>query len=366
MAAQAGQPAGDDRRAAARVAHRHLVGIDLPAREQLRERGQFGFRRLGEARGQALRFGVHGSRCRCGRRRRRLCRRGLSIPLQPQRAGTDRQQQQRGRGPQSVAAHPVARVAGQGLVGGAVDQAFADAVLLARVGGHQRAVGDDVDQPRNAAGALVEGLQAEPRERHALAAGDRHAVTHVGLGLGDVQRRQVVARGDALGELAQFRAVEQLAQFRLAEQDDLQQLLRRRFEVGQQAHLFERLDRQVLRLVDDQHHAQALRVGVEQERVQRVGQRLEAAALALDRQLQLLADGLHQFHRRELGVEHQGDARVLRQLVRAAAGTAWSCRCRPRPSAARSRRCRPCRCRRAGARARPGAVRTGRRSAGPA
>src|SRR5262249_37434270 len=146
------------------------------------------------------------------------------------------------------------------------------------------------------------------------AAGDREAMAHIGFGLVAVERRQVIARGDALGELAQFRLGEDLAQLGLAQKYNLQQFLRRRFEGRQEAQLFERVGREVLRLVDDQHDAQALRIGVEQIGVQRVDEALEAAAARLDVELQLLADRLEQLYGRQLRVQHERDARVLRQL----------------------------------------------------
>ena len=125
----------------------------------------------------------------------------------------------------------------------------------------------------------------------------------------------MIARGDALRELAKLGTAEHVAKLRLAEQDDLQELLRRRFEIGQQAHLLERIDREVLRLVDDEHDAKALRVRIEQIRVQRVGQRLEAAAAAGDVELELLAHRLDELDRRELRIQHQRNPRVLRQLL---------------------------------------------------
>ena len=125
----------------------------------------------------------------------------------------------------------------------------------------------------------------------------------------------MVARGDALRELAQVVARQHRAQFRLPQQDDLQQLLRGGLEVGEQAHLLQRIERQVLRLVDDQHHAQPLRVGLEQVGVEYVDQRLDAAPAAFDGQPQFLADRFKQLDRRYARVQHQRHARVLRQLL---------------------------------------------------
>ena len=90
------------------------------------------------------------------------------------------------------------------------------------------------------------------REDLAGGARDAQAMAHV-LQRSSLarQRIQVIAAGDALRQLAQIGAIQQLAQLRLADQDDLQQLLGRGLEIGQQPHLLEHLGGQVLRLVDD-------------------------------------------------------------------------------------------------------------------
>jgi hypothetical protein len=52
----------------------------------------------------------------------------------------------------------------------------------------------------------------------------------------------------------QLVARDHLAQLGLAHQDQLQKLILVGVDVGEHPQLFEPLDRQVLRLVDDQHH----------------------------------------------------------------------------------------------------------------
>ena len=86
----------------------------------------------------------------------------------------------------------------------------------------------------------------------------------------------MVAAGDALCDLAQVVAIQQFAQFGLSDQDDLQQLLRGRLEVGQQPHLLEHLAVEVVRLVDHQHHALASRVRAQQVGIEDVDQVLGA------------------------------------------------------------------------------------------
>ncbi len=52
------------------------------------------------------------------------------------------------------------------------------------------------------------------------------------------ERSQVIAGGHALRELAQVPAREQLRQLGLADQHHLEQLLRRRLQIGQETHFF--------------------------------------------------------------------------------------------------------------------------------
>ena len=129
-------------------------------------------------------------------------------------------------------------------------------------------------------------------KRSRVAPATRSAVADVGDRLRAPQRLEVIAAGDALGELAQLRLREHLAQFRLADQDDLQQLLRRGLEIGQQPHLLQHVGGEVLGFVHHQHDAPAAAVRVEQEMREDVDQRLDAA-LGAGRHLhvQLVADG---------------------------------------------------------------------------
>ena len=157
----------------------------------------------------------------------------------------------------------------------------ADTMVLARECAEQRAVADHVDHARDAAAQAVDLLERARRERLGGRAGHAHAVLDVPGALVARERAQVIAAGDALRELAQVRLLEQRAQFFLADQDDLQQLGRRRLEVREQAHLFERLRTEVLRFVDDQHDASAARVRLEQVMPEQVHERLGAVAPVL-------------------------------------------------------------------------------------
>ena len=143
---------------------------------------------------------------------------------------------------------------------------------------------------------------ARTKDRPPLA-GDVEAVPHVGPRLGFREGLQVIAGGHALRQLAQVVPRQDAAQLGLADEDDLQQLLARRLQIGQQANLLEHLAAEILGLVDDQHRAPPARVRVEQVAVERVDERLEAGGAGGVRDVQLVAHGGQQLDRRERGVE---------------------------------------------------------------
>ena len=88
------------------------------------------------------------------------------------------------------------------------------------------------------------------------------------------ERLEVIAGRDALGELTEILALEQRDQLGLADQDDLQKLLSRRFQIREEPDLLEHLGREILRLVDDDDRASAARVRIEQVAIERVDERL--------------------------------------------------------------------------------------------
>jgi hypothetical protein len=197
----------------------------------------------------------------------------------------------------------------------AVDDGF-----LARIGAEQCTVRNDIDDARHAARKAVELALRPGREEVARCAGDARAVAEVGERLVLPERLEVVAAGDALRELAQILPRQDFAQFRLADQDDLQQLLRRGLEIREQAHLLEHVGVEVLRLIHHQHNAPAAAVSVEQEVREEVNERLDAA-LGTGRHLhvQLVADGEEEFRGRDARVQDQRDVTVRRELLQEAA-----------------------------------------------
>ncbi len=77
------------------------------------------------------------------------------------------------------------------------------------------------------------------REDVADRTGYLEPVSQVFIGFFPGQRLQVVATGNALGQLAHVVAVEHIPQLRLTDQYDLQQLLFGCLQIGEQAHLFQ-------------------------------------------------------------------------------------------------------------------------------
>ncbi len=199
-----------------------------------------------------------------------------------------------------------------------IDQPLTDRILVSGIACQQGPLGDHIDQPRHPAGMGMDALDRQAGERKPRAAGHQQSVPQIRLGLLGIQRREVIARRDPLRQLAQIRLRQPLAQLRLAEQHDLQQLLGRGLQVGQQTHLFQRRPRQFLRLIDQYHHPLAIGIGAQQMGIQTIDQRLERRNfpdLAIDHP-QFLADRLQQFLRRQPGVEHQGRLGILGQLLK--------------------------------------------------
>src|SRR6185436_12111432 len=91
------------------------------------------------------------------------------------------------------------------------------------------------DEAWYAAGEPPHFTQPEAGKDLARGAGNPQAVTHIGRAFVGRQRREVIAAGDALRELAQLGARKYFSHFRLADQNDLQQLLGFGFEIGHPA-----------------------------------------------------------------------------------------------------------------------------------
>jgi hypothetical protein len=77
------------------------------------------------------------------------------------------------------------------------------------------------------------------------------------------QRMQFVMDKDTLTQLTKFVACEDLFQLGLAHEHDLQEFLLIGLEIGEQADLFEDVEAEILRFVDDQHDIAAARDAIE-------------------------------------------------------------------------------------------------------
>lgn len=183
-----------------------------------------------------------------------------------------------------------------------------------REGVDQRVVAELVDQTRRPPRGGVDHPARLVGEDPALGPRDGEAVGDVGLRLLQGQRAKMEFRGDALRELGQVRARDQLAQLRLAHEDELQQLVLVRVDVGEHPQLFERLRRQVLRLVEDQRGASAGGVFLDQE-VLELPEELHVGLRRVGLLPQRHKHPMQQLAAPALGVRDQPDAVVLRDLV---------------------------------------------------
>ena len=196
--------------------------------------------------------------------------------------------------------------------------------LAPAVGAQQGAVGQQVDAPRHAAAQAVQARQRAVVERHRhVGAGNAQAVQHVLPRFGRGEALQVVARNDPLRQLFKPRLREHGPQFGLADEHDLQQLAFCRFQVGQQAQLFQNRSVQRLRFVDHEERVAAVCVGVEKEGVEHIHIRLHRGAewpVGQAGQAEFAAHRLQQLDHAQAGVEDVGHHTVRGQLFQEAAG----------------------------------------------
>ncbi len=181
-----------------------------------------------------------------------------------------------------------------------LDNAGVDSLLIGPETGYERIVAKDVDLPGGAAGVVVDSFQGRPAEQglRILGPGLAQAVQNVVPALLFGQGLEDGPDGDALLELPELGTVQLALQLRLADEEDLQQLVRARLQVGQHAQVLHGLDGHVLRLIDDQDDVVAPLVLANEHRVQVVHQIRDLVLGGL----LLLARGLGQWDA-ELGVD---------------------------------------------------------------
>ena len=102
------------------------------------------------------------------------------------------------------------------------DVAMDNLVAATGEGCEQGAIADEVDQARNAAGEPMQRLDRSGGKNGLHTTGYLQPEADVGIHIGGGEGQQVVAGGDALGQLAQQGQAQHLLQFGLADQHDLQ------------------------------------------------------------------------------------------------------------------------------------------------
>ena len=149
---------------------------------------------------------------------------------------------------------------------GFVGKRQVDGPPIGAVSKEQDGVADDVDQARHAAAPLVHhraDVGGELQRRSD--GGSREAVIDVGHRILGIEGTQVIADGDSLSQLLQFRLPKLLSEVRLPDQDNLDQLRLLCLEIREHPHLFEGGECEVLRFVDHQQHEAPRRALADQE-----------------------------------------------------------------------------------------------------
>ena len=209
---------------------------------------------------------------------------------------------------------------GKDFVGRAAQDRARHLRLVFHVGAQQGAVAQQVDAARHAVAQRMDLRHQACRERRLRrAAGHGQAVVDVAGRLVGRQRPQVIAGDHALRQLLQFGPGQHGAQFRLADEDDLQQLALARFQVGQQAQLFQHGGGQVLRFINDQHIVLALRMAGQQVRIDGIDIAFHAGNIWRHGDAELLADRQQQFLDGQFRIENVGKLAIVRDLLHEAA-----------------------------------------------
>ena len=190
------------------------------------------------------------------------------------------------------------------------------------IGTQQRPVAQHIEQAGHAAAQAIDPADQTVREelpRSCGNTGNLEAVPEIGGDLRLVQRSEVIAGDDPLRQLAQIRSLQHPGQFRLTQQDDLQQFALVGLQVGEQAHLLQHVDREILCLVDDQHRMSAPGVGVEQVAVEAIDEDLDAGIAGRKVNAEFDAEARQQLLHGQLRVEYVGNVAGIGNLFEQAA-----------------------------------------------
>ena len=184
-----------------------------------------------------------------------------------------------------------------------------DPSVLIRVADQEGVIAEAVDDPRDPTGVLRDPAEGFRREQAGVPrAGDPETGPDILRDLVSRERLDPAAQGDPLLELAQSREGQAVPELGLAHQQDLEQLVGRRLEVREESDLLERLGRQVLGLVDDQHGVEPGPASLDQEGVQR--DQALSVARAGPRGAEVLQGILEEIVERKRRVEDEGGGRV--------------------------------------------------------
>ena len=199
------------------------------------------------------------------------------------------------------------------VANGSLNVFRADAVGIFRERGKQRLVGDQVDAPGQAAGDARDFADdGIGKQVGAAVTGGAQAEHQVFAGFLRGQRFQPKAVSDAFFELADPILTQVVIKFGLAEQHDLQQLVGLGFQVGQQADFLQRGDRHALRFLDEQHHAFAFSVALQQIGLNGMHHH-QPARVAGDIELHFEGNGVEDFLGRDTGVRQINRDHLFRQ-----------------------------------------------------
>ena len=175
-------------------------------------------------------------------------------------------------------------------------------------------IAHDVHDTRNAFGVLRDAPDGGLVEEIQVArAGDAQACADVITRLLRGHRRDRATQTDPLLELSQARKRELVLEFRLADEQDLQELVGRRLEVGEQPNLFERVGIEILCLVQDQDGVLARSPTLDQIIIER-HQALHTRAFGLTDAV-VVQCVLQDLVERQLRIEHEGDSGVGIELL---------------------------------------------------
>ena len=168
-----------------------------------------------------------------------------------------------------------------------------------------------MNPPRVTCGVCPQPAQGRGLDAQCVAiARTRQTVMQISIHLVQAHRLQLQVHGDAAAQLAQIRPLEHREQLGLAHEHDLQQLVTRGLQIGQLAYQLQAVDRQCLRIVDQQHAIRARRVLLQQESVQLGEQAFDAGRGGL--QTKIAVDHAQQRLSLHKGVDHQRGAHTLR------------------------------------------------------